>query len=94
MAQLLKAFSTGLSVLFLYVLTVFIAPIVMLLLGYSNIVSKPTLLGSSLYIIEIEDTTFSTEATGFGCILAFLLGLLIHYLMKLLIGFRRGQEAR
>lgn len=89
MSQVFKALSSGLSVLFLYVIAVFIAPIIIMLLGYTNVVFHPKLFSYSIYFIEIEETTFSTEATGFGCLLAFIIGLSIHVIVKCLFKFKK-----
>ncbi|RDW20778.1 hypothetical protein [Oceanobacillus chungangensis] len=89
MAKVFKAISSGLSVTFLYVLAVFIAPIILLLLGFSNLIAAPTLFGLKLYNIEVKDTVFTTEATFFGCLLAFMVGLIIHFTIRFLLGLRK-----
>ncbi|MFD2045504.1 hypothetical protein ACFSTA_17610 [Ornithinibacillus salinisoli] len=90
MAKVFKAISSGLSLTFLYVLTVFITPIILLLLGYSNLVSDPSLFGFHLYIIEVKDTTFTTEATLFGVGLSFIIGIIIHFILKYFLGLKKS----
>ncbi|WP_018930523.1 hypothetical protein [Gracilibacillus lacisalsi] len=89
MAKIFKAISSGLSVTFLYVLVVFITPIILLLLE-SNVSSNPTIFGLSLYNIEVEETTFTTEATFFGICISFLIGLIIHYAIQYLFGSKKS----
>ncbi|MFB1049756.1 hypothetical protein [Paraliobacillus sp. JSM ZJ581] len=90
MVKAFKAVSSGLSFTFFYVLTVFITPIILLLLGKSNIVLDPAVFGSHLYIIKVEETTFSTEATILGGALSFVIGVVIHFVIIYLLRFKRN----
>lgn len=93
MIKVFKALSSGVIFAFLYLLIVFVSPIIWMLIGYSNISSSPTLFGASLYIIEIKDQTFSSEATLLGFILCFVVGLIIHYFLGILISsFKKGSN--
>ncbi|WP_057914050.1 hypothetical protein [Peribacillus muralis] len=93
MIKILKSMSNGIVFAFLYLLVVFISPIFLMLMGYTNILSNPALFGEYLYLIEIKDQTFSSEATIFGCILSFVVGLTIHFFLNLLIAsFKKGES--
>lgn len=89
MAKFFKAFSSGISFALLYLFLVFVSPIVLLLLGYSNLNSNPSLFGFSLYNIKIEERQFVSEATIFGFVLALIVGLIIYSLTNLLVSSLR-----
>ncbi|KWW20999.1 hypothetical protein AS888_15360 [Peribacillus simplex] len=93
MINILKSISSGIVFAFLYLFIVFVSPIILMLMGYTNIFSSPALVGEYLYIIEIKNQTFSSEATIFGCILSFVVGLIIHFFLNLLIAsFKKGRK--
>lgn len=75
--------SSGISFLLLYVFVVFLTPILLMLLGYSEFNSNPTILGYPLYVIHIEGNNYEAEATGTGSLLSFVLGLLIYLVFHL-----------
>ncbi|WP_163527143.1 hypothetical protein [Halobacillus ihumii] len=93
MVKFFKAFSSGISFALLYLFIVFVSPIVLLLLGYSDITSKPSLFGASLYSIEIEGQRFVSEATIFGFALALIGGLIIYFVSQLLVSSLRKTAA-
>lgn len=85
MIKLFKALFGGISLVIIYMIVVMAAPIILLLLGYSEINLKPAILGFPLYIIEIDGDTFYSKATNLGLFLALLLGIGLYYLIPYLI---------
>ncbi|MBO1004546.1 hypothetical protein ACFSKI_21900 [Pseudogracilibacillus auburnensis] len=85
MMTFFKALFGGISLVIIYMIIVMAAPIVLFLLGYSDINSKPAIFNFPLYIIEINGDTFYSKATNLGLFLSLLLGTSLYYLIPLLI---------
>lgn len=52
MIKVFKALSSGVIFAFLYLLIVFVSPIIWMLIGYSNISSSPTLFGAPYTLLR------------------------------------------
>lgn len=70
------------------------APIILFLLGYSQVDSRPTILNFPLYVVEVRDETFFSEATSTGLLLSFILGISLYYLFPLLIPKKWSQRGK
>ncbi len=83
MRAFFKYVSSGISFLLLYLFVVFLTPIILILFDYSYFSSNPTFLNYELYMIEIVDNNFISNATGFGSLISFLFGILIYFLFNI-----------
>jgi len=93
-AKFFKAFFGGVSFLIIYIIAVMCAPIILFLLGYSQVDSRPTILNFPLYVVEVRDETFFSEATSTGLLLSFILGISLYYLFPLLIPKKWSQRGK
>ncbi|SIS74776.1 hypothetical protein [Salimicrobium salexigens] len=78
----LKSIFNGLCFMFLFILVVLSAPIVMILLGYTDFKQAPSFFGYNLYGIEIQGADFSSDANVLGLLLSFLIGVIIYFLFQ------------
>lgn len=85
MSKFFKAFFGGVSLVIIYVIAILVAPIIMFLLGYSEVDSKPAIFNFPLYIVEVRGEEFFSEATPTGLLLSLILGISLYYLFPLLI---------
>ncbi len=85
MAQFFKAIFGGISFLIIYIIVIMCTPIVLSILGYSDVDSKPTILKYPLYVIQVREDEFFSEATTAGLLLSFIFGIILYYLFLLLI---------
>ncbi|UJL46427.1 hypothetical protein KFZ58_00095 [Virgibacillus sp. NKC19-16] len=88
----LKSVFNGLSFMFLFILVILSAPIVMLLLGYTDFKQDPSFLGYNLYVIEIQGTNFSSSANFLGLLFSFLIGVIIYFLFQALFNRNKHQK--
>ncbi|GAA0432630.1 hypothetical protein PD280_07685 [Virgibacillus salarius] len=88
----LKSVFNGLCFMFLFILVILCAPIVMLLLGYTEFKQEPSLFGYHLYVIEIQGTNFSSTANILGLLLSFLIGVIIYFLFLALFKQKKHQK--
>mgnify|MGYP000938535498 CR=1 FL=1 len=79
MIKFIKALFGGISLTLAYCAVMVSSPIILKLLGYSNINSSPDLFGYPLYIIRMHGNTFHSEATPLGLILSLVIGIVIYY---------------
>jgi hypothetical protein len=85
MSKFFRALMGGVSFVILYIIAVMGAPIVLFILGYSEVDSKPTILNLPIYIVEINGETFFSEATGLGLLLSLLVGISVYYIVTYLV---------
>ncbi|MFJ5964540.1 MULTISPECIES: hypothetical protein [unclassified Bacillus (in: firmicutes)] len=85
MIRVFHSFSSGLTLAMLYVFAVFMTPVLLLLLEVNHVESSPSLFGMPFYIMKIENDQFSSEATLFGCLICFMAGVLLYFLIQYVI---------
>ncbi|MCY7498527.1 MULTISPECIES: hypothetical protein [Bacillus] len=85
MVKVFHSFSSGLTLAMLYVFAVFMTPVFLMLLEIHHVESSPTLFGMPFYIMKIEQYQFSSEATLFGCVVCFLAGAALYFLIQYVI---------
>lgn len=78
MKELFKCISSGISIFLLYSVSIFVAPIIMILFGVRQFSSSPKLFGFPLYEITMAESNFVSEATFLGALLSFFIGVLLY----------------
>ncbi|MEI5906864.1 hypothetical protein WAK64_07305 [Bacillus spongiae] len=79
MGKAFKVLSSGFCFTLLFALVVLITPIILMVSGNTDFKTELSFLGLELYRIEIADTQFISKASTFGCLLAFIFGVAMHF---------------
>ncbi|PFR87905.1 hypothetical protein [Priestia megaterium] len=87
----LNYFSNGIRFLLLYFCTLFLLPIIFVILDYTQVTSNPIVFGQDLFNIQVDGNHFVSEGTAFGALLAFTVGLVIYFLF-LSVFKRKSQQ--
>ncbi|MGE6630100.1 hypothetical protein [Bacillus sp. NPDC077027] len=85
MIKVFHSFSSGLTLAMLYIFAVFMTPVFLMLLEVNLVESSPTLFGMPFYIMKIDKDQFSSEETLFGCVVCFLAGAVLYFLIQYVI---------
>ncbi|WP_243293142.1 hypothetical protein [Bacillus sp. FJAT-47783] len=85
MKILFKYVSSGLSMFLFYAISIFVVPIIMIFLDKRDFQSCPSLFGFKLYDIQMTNGNFVSEATAFGALLSFSIGIALYFLISLFI---------
>ncbi|OQR53435.1 hypothetical protein [Bacillus sp. CDB3] len=89
MIRFFKALFGGISVSLAYIIVTMCSPLILMLMGYTNINSSPKLFGTPLYTIRTSPETFFSEGTPLGLILSLIIGILLYYLVTKLAKLAR-----
>lgn len=85
MKVLFKYISSGISMFLFYAISIFVIPIIMIFLDQRDFKSSPSLFGLKLYDIQMTDGNFVSEATLFGTLLSFAIGIILYFFISLIV---------